>query len=708
MMNNVVLASSRLVPLFGSTTVAHQTRKQIMDLLKETMDRRRNKKKKNKNNSSGSEHEEQEEEEEKEERAMIIDITATTWNFDTYAIVGGSPELIHVRFPNKEILSKYLTLVDVEVEVEVPPPQDDNGNGDATTTTTKEEEEEEEEGKGAAPIMKEVIERVEKGVLVPQQAQLSSPQKNDHQEDCSWVWVPQGATLIRTTTAHATPSQDNSNNSNNDNNDMIEFVFEPSVDKNDDRLEYWEQQVVHQKGIYNRRVKLTIECMRNMVRFYDLDRIFCLDLSWGVWEAIHIRDNDEIEIDNDNDNDDDDDDDGFPTMRLIKRNNNGEERIPFPSAAEVFLNGTNNNDDAMKSFYDCARSISKDLLATIIQNVSGYYLVGGNTYTMSLFHHMWDQQKGKITASNKHDDDDINNSNSNNNNNNSHMQLLRDLLADGQIFYMGHSAGAIMSGPNILTATFKGIDAFSIVTQPYNSPYMKLPPSESFDTFFVVKSQKNDLLTSRKRMLQKIDQYGAWRGWNVVEALSFPHYDSRPRFESFPQSAETYLCATNERGIFQQTTGSLLIGSDDDNDKNQYRKEPPSVQRIREETNARRLPCFPIANGHAIVLPCGGLQVVKTLSPEQEGMGCLHFDTYMPNVLDEDYQQYVPGRTQFTMGSFTDDHNTIAGDRSTSSKYNGARILPRLKALVLPSPRSSNGEDGLFRSHEDECESNHS
>ena len=308
-----------------------------------------------------------------------------------------------------------------------------------------------------------------------------------------------------------------------------------------------------------------------------------------------------------------------------------------------------------------------------------------------------------------HDDDDDNNNNNNNNNNNSHMQLLRDLLADGQIFYMGHSAGAIMSGPNILTATFKGIDAFSIVTQPYNSPYMKLPPSESSGTFFVVKNNKNNLLASRTQMLQKMNQYGAWRGWNVVEALTFPHYDSRPRFESFPQSAETYIRATNEQGMFQQTTGSLLIGSGDDNNKNQYRKEPPSVQRLREGTNARRLPCYPIANGHAIVLPCGGLQIVKTLSPEEEGMGYLNFDTYMPNVLDDDYQQYAPGRTQFTTGSFTDDYNTIAGDRSTSSEYNGARILPRLKALVLPSLRSSSsGEDGLFRSHDDECESNHS
>jgi hypothetical protein len=250
-----------------------------------------------------------------------------------------------------------------------------------------------------------------------------------------------------------------------------------------------------------------------------------------------------------------------------------------------------------------------------------------------------------------------------------------------------------MSGPNILTATFKGIDAFSIVTQPYNAPFLKLPPSESPDTFFA--QEKNNLSTARTRMLEKMNEYGAWRGYNVVEALSFPHYDSRPRFASFPQSAETYLRATDEEGRFQQSKGSLLVGKD----KNE-RAEPADVKKIREDTNTKQLPCYPIANGHSIVLPCGGLEVVNALSPEEEGGGTLHWDSYMPNVPDKDYLQYTPGRSQFTAGSFTGDANTMAGDRSSTSEFNGARIFSRLEALGLPNPiSSSKGEaGGLFRS----------
>ena len=248
-----------------------------------------------------------------------------------------------------------------------------------------------------------------------------------------------------------------------------------------------------------------------------------------------------------------------------------------------------------------------------------------------------------------------------------------------------------MSGPNILTATFKGIDAFSVVTQPYNAPFLRLPPSETPETFFA--AEKNDLWAARTKMLEKMNKYGAWRGYNVVEALAFPHYDSRPRFASFPQSAETYLRATDGEGRFAQSEGSLLVGKRKDE-----RAEPEDVTELREGTNAKRLPCYPVANGHAFVMQCGGLEVVEALSPEEEGEGVLHWDTYMPYVPDEDYLQFAPGRAQYTAGSFTGDADTMAGDRS--SEYNGNRIFSRLEALGLPNPHESNeGEPGrLFRS----------
>merc|ERR1712238_513538 len=80
-----------------------------------------------------------------------------------------------------------------------------------------------------------------------------------------------------------------------------------------------------------------------------------------------------------------------------------------------------------------------------------------------------------------------------------HMQFLRNKVKNGTLFYMGHSAGLIMSGPNILTATFKGIDAFSVVTQPYNAPYVRLPPSETPDTFFTSNTDKNNLWAARTK-----------------------------------------------------------------------------------------------------------------------------------------------------------------------------------------------------------------
>ena len=89
----------------------------------------------------------------------------------------------------------------------------------------------------------------------------------------------------------------------------------------------------------------------------------------------------------------------------------------------------------------------------------------------------------------------------------------------------------------------------------------------------------------------------------------------------------------------------------------------------------------------------GGLTVVEALSPEEEGAGVLHWDTYMPYVPDA-WAHYAPGRRQFAAGSFTGDEDTLAGDRSAA--YDGARIFSRLEALGLPNP-GANAADGLFR-----------
>ena len=270
------------------------------------------------------------------------------------------------------------------------------------------------------------------------------------------------------------------------------------------------------------------------------------------------------------------------------------------------------------------------------------------------------------------------------------MQLLRNQVKDGKLFYLGHSAGLIMSGPNILPATFKGIDAFSIVTQSYNAPFLRLPPLETPETFFA--KEKNDLLSARTKMLENMSRHGGWYGYRVVKAMAFPHYDARPTFASFPQSAETYLRATNERGHFAQQEASLLVGK-----RGGKRSEPPEVTKLREETNAASLPCYPIANGHAILMKCGGLAVEESLSPEQEGAGILHWDTYMPYVNNENWANYDPGRAQFAAGLFTSDKDTLAGDRS--SEYDGIRIFPRLEALGLPNPGATEeGAPGrLFR-----------
>ena len=389
------------------------------------------------------------------------------------------------------------------------------------------------------------------------------------------------------------------------------------------------------------------------MRFYNLDRIVCWDLSWGIWEAVRVEGGATCG-------------DGFPMMKFVKK---GMDDVPFPT-----LPDGDGGDEARATIYGCCTPISSATLAKSLASASGYYLVGGNTYTMSLFHNMWNRQgleKGEI----------------------GHMQLLRDRLNVGELFYMGHSAGLIMSGPNILPATFKGIDAFSIVTQPYNAPFMRLPPFVAPETFFVADAKKNDLMSARTKMLENMARYGAWCGYRVVEAMAFPHYDARPRFASFPQSAETYLRATDEKGRFAQKEASLLVG-----ERGGERFEPPDVTKLREDTNAASLPCYPIANGHAILMECGGLNVVEALSPEEEGSGILHWDTYMPYVPNDGWTHYEPGRGRFPAGLFLSDKDTMAGDRS--AKYNGARIFPRLAALGLPNPGATGeGAPGrLFRS----------
>lgn len=597
--NNVLLSSAYLMPIRGRLITAHQTRQKVLNLLEETQIRRRD-------NSN----------DEKQGRAMIVDITATVWNWDTYAIVAGKPSPVKLFFPNKEELMKYLSLDDKEI--------------------------------------------VQKGILVPQ------PHNNE------LVWVPKGAILNEVNTPQQVVDNDNDNNNKIV---MEEFVFEAPVDPNDDRLEHWEQDVVgNTQQLSTARSEIAIDSMRAMLRFYNLDRIICWDLSWGMWEA--VRDN------NHNDTSTCDVDcDGFPKMMLVK---DGKNDLPFPFSLD-------DDETKKKLLQDYCQPISPRLLAETVTSVSGYYLVGGNTYTMSLFHHMWDQQKYQQTEDG--DDDDKDDAKI------GHMQLLRNKVQDGTLFYMGHSAGLIMAGPNILTATFKGIDAFSVVTQPYNAPFVRLPPSETSTSFFVSETEKNNLYTARMKMLDKMKAYGAWRGYNIVKALAFPHYDARPRVSSFPQSAETYLRATNEDGQFEQLEGSLLIGK-----LKGERIEPDEVTKLRQDTNFKHLPCYPVANGHAFVMRCGGLEVVETLSPEEEGEGILHFDTYMPYVPDKEYRQFVPGRTQFTVGSFTNDADTIAGDRSSAESddgdYNGSRIFSRLEALGLPNPnKNTEGKAGrLFRS----------
>ena len=156
-------------------------------------------------------------------------------------------------------------------------------------------------------------------------------------------------------------------------------------------------------------------------------------------------------------------------------------------------------------------------------------------------------------------------------------------------------------------------------------------------------------------------------------------------------------CRTDEAGVPAGGAGLPAGGMPPIGHGASPRPPPAEVTRLREETNAASLPCYPVANGHAILMECGGLGVVDALSPAEEGAGTLHWDSYMPYVPDTEWAQYAQGRDRFAAGSFTGDEDTVAGDRS--SEYDGVRIFSRLEGLGLPNPGATDeGAPGrLFR-----------
>ena len=277
---NVILSAAYLMPVSGKAITAHSTRARVLRLLEETRARR----------GDG-------------ERSMIVDVSATCWNWDTYAIVAGKPLPVAVVFSDEDEMRKRLPL---------------EGGGKRT---------------------------VGEGILLPQ----PSGKK---------VWMPKGAVLKE---------------SNKKEDGMTEFIFEAPVDPNDDRLEHWEQEVVGNRHLHEWRAKLVWNSMRSMMRFYNLDRIVCWDLSWGIWEA--VRDGDEAC------------DDGFPRMKFRME---GKEDVPFPPS--VKWDAGAEAEEARETIYSCCRPVGPGLLSETLTGVSGYYLVGGNTYTMSLFHNMWDRE----------------------------------------------------------------------------------------------------------------------------------------------------------------------------------------------------------------------------------------------------------------------------------------------------------------------------
>jgi hypothetical protein len=84
---NILLSSAYLMPVDGKAITAHSTRDRVLALLEETRARRKG-----------------------GERAMIVDVSATTWNWDTYAIVAGKPSPVAVAFSDEDELRANLPL----------------------------------------------------------------------------------------------------------------------------------------------------------------------------------------------------------------------------------------------------------------------------------------------------------------------------------------------------------------------------------------------------------------------------------------------------------------------------------------------------------------------------------------------------------------------------------------------------------------------
>merc|ERR1712196_495484 len=112
--------------------------------------------------------------------------------------------------------------------------------------------------------------------------------------------------------------------------------------------------------------------------------------------------------------------------------------------------------ESADAFNQLAEPVGVDKLKEHLKESAGYYLLGGNTYTMCLWHNMWNKKP-----------------------NGGHKAFLGELVKSKDLFYMGHSAGAIMAGSNIIPTTMKGIDSFSVGVQSCNKPFVRLPPSES-------------------------------------------------------------------------------------------------------------------------------------------------------------------------------------------------------------------------------------
>ena len=86
---NVVLSAAYLMPVRGKAITAHSTRNRILGLIEETRARRGD-----------------------NERSMIVDVSATAWNWDTYAIVGGKPSPVTVMFSGEDELRENLPFED--------------------------------------------------------------------------------------------------------------------------------------------------------------------------------------------------------------------------------------------------------------------------------------------------------------------------------------------------------------------------------------------------------------------------------------------------------------------------------------------------------------------------------------------------------------------------------------------------------------------